>query len=279
MVVQQPRGHENMSTAVGFQHRIDAATSVPVLATVPDAERKHRRRLAAASGVLAGVVVAFAVYGADYYRLSSAERPFSPKHDLLKPSGFVGINMALAGVFMFCGLFVYALRRRWLPRLGNSKHWLDYHVMLGIAGPVFVAFHSSFKFRGIAGFAFWMMLAVVLSGFIGRYFYTQIPARVSAAEFSLQEVREVQTRLARTFAGYRRVSVGLQAPFYLPTSDPALQFPALAKKEAVLSKRIVRLSRAQEVFRWWHVIHKPVSYVFVTLVVIHVAVAVFLGFA
>jgi len=36
----------------------------------------------------------------------------------------------------------------WLGRcMGNSRHWLDFHVVLGTAAPIIIAFHSSFKIR------------------------------------------------------------------------------------------------------------------------------------
>src|ERR1700730_3546375 len=89
---------------------------------------------------------------------------------------------------MLCSIFLYPLRKRWawLQKQGNSKHWLDHHVVLGMGAPVCVAFHSSFKFHGLAGIAFWVMLAVSLSGLIGRYLYAQIPRQVASAELSLR---------------------------------------------------------------------------------------------
>ena len=116
-----------------------------------DAEKQHRRLVMMISSVAIGVMVALTLYGADYYRLSQADRPFSPKHHLLKPSGTVGINLGVLGVLMLCGIFLYPLRKRWawLQKQGNSKHWLDHHVVLGVAAPVCIAFHSSFKFHGL----------------------------------------------------------------------------------------------------------------------------------
>ena len=78
---------------------------------------------------------------------------------------------------MFFVIYLYPLRKRWgwLGSQGNSRHWLDFHVVLGTAAPLVIALHSSFKFGGIAGMAFWIMTAVTLSGFIGRYLYSQIP--------------------------------------------------------------------------------------------------------
>ena len=299
-------------------------TFAPATVEIPDAERQHRRVVMLISAVVVAAIVALALYGQDYYTLGQADRPFSPKHHLLKPSGVVGINLGLLGVLMLCGIFLYPLRKRWawLQKQGNSKHWLDHHVVLGIAAPVCIAFHSSFKFRGLAGIAFWVMLAVALSGLIGRYLYAQIPRHVAAAESSLRVFQAVlerqkiipQADLRRLFhlpapnqvprwsalaaLGYMVMS-DLARPFRVARLrirvmgiEPALRsfggmLPknpqlegviGLARKQALLSRRVIFLSHAQRVFKLWHVVHKPFSYAFAVLALVHIVVAMLMGF-
>ena len=160
-------------------------------------EKKHRQRVAAGWIASLAFVAAFAIYGFDYYTLGSGERPFSPKHALLRPSGAIGVNLGVLGVLLFFLIYLYPLRKKWgwLGRQGNSRHWLDFHVILGSAAPVVIALHSSFKFGGIAGMAFWVMAMVTLSGFIGRYLYSQIPRSLNAAELSIQEIQDMEGRL------------------------------------------------------------------------------------
>jgi len=288
-------------------------------------QKQHRRRIMTASALLAGVFAGLALYGANYYALSQSDRPFSPKHHLLKPSGVVGIDMGLLGVLMFCGIFLYPLRKHWawLRKKGDSKHWLDYHVVLGIGAPVCIAFHSSFKFRGLAGIAFWVMFAVALSGFVGRYLYTQIPHRVATAELSVKVFQRVlahqkmipQADLRRLLRlpthQQARHWAAITALTYMVTSDVVRPFriarlrtrgmkigqvirsfggllPArdihfewvigVARQQALLTRRIVLLSRTQRVFKQWHVVHKPFSYAFAVLALLHIVVAMLLGF-
>jgi hypothetical protein len=290
-----------------------------------DAEKQHRRLVMMISSVAIGVMVALTLYGADYYRLSQADRPFSPKHHLLKPSGAVGINLGVLGVLMLCGIFLYPLRKRWawLQKQGNSKHWLDHHVVLGVAAPVCIAFHSSFKFHGLAGVAFWVMVGVSLSGLVGRYLYAQIPRQVATDELSLRIFHEVLERqriipqtdlrqllhlpapnqvsrrsafaalgymvgsdLARPFrvAHLRLQVLGLGPTIrslggLLPPKNTQLEgVLSLARKQALLSRRVVFLSHAQQVFKLWHVVHRPFSYAFAVLALVHIFVAMLLGF-
>jgi hypothetical protein len=65
-----------------------------------DAERGHKIRLMLAWLLALALVLVVAGYGLDYYTLSAANRPFSPKHELLRPSGPVGIKLGMLGVFL-----------------------------------------------------------------------------------------------------------------------------------------------------------------------------------
>src|SRR5215471_9286216 len=174
------------------------ASVATAVAPVQDRERGHRSRVVAGYFLFTTLILALTVYGFDYYTLGSTDRPFSPKHAALRPSGLIGIKLGWLGVFMFLIIFLYPLRKHWgwLMKKGSSRHWLDYHVILGIAAPFIIAFHSSFKFRGFAGMAFWIMFAVSVSGIVGRYLYGQIPRNLKAAEMTRKELQELHQKFA-----------------------------------------------------------------------------------
>jgi hypothetical protein len=311
-----------------------SANAAVATATMParSGERAHRIRLVCGYVLAIAIIVGLAVYGFDYYTLGSADRPFSPKHHLLRPSGAIGIKLGFMGLTMFLAIFVYPLRKKWpwLSRQGSSKHWLDIHVLLGLTAPFIIALHSAFKFRGFAGMAFWIMVAVSLSGVIGRYLYAQIPRRLNSAEMSAKELQDVQTGLAEqlkqqrllpeedlrlllrlpspervqemsiVFAlGYmmvldvgrafriaklRRRALALSERFttlggFLRTRHASLERAvSTARAEAATAKRILFLSRSQQVFHLWHVVHKPFSYSFALLAIIHIVVVTMMGF-
>ena len=75
-------------------------------------------------------------------------------------------------------------------RIGILKHWLEMHIFLCSVGPIFVLFHTAFKFGGIVAVSFWSMVAVVLSGVIGRFIYIQIPRTIQGREIDLFELNE-----------------------------------------------------------------------------------------
>jgi len=213
-------------------HATVATTAVSAASHNPD--QGHRVRLAVAYSIAIALICVVAVYGLNYYTLGAADRPFSPKHALLRPSGSIGVKLGMAGFGMFLIIFLYPLRKLWpwLGRQGLTRHWLDFHVLLGLAAPFVIAFHAAFKFRGFAGIAFWIMLAVSLSGVVGRYLYGQIPRSLSAAELTMKEVQENRERLAEQVKAQRLLSEkDLQSLLRLPSKqrvDALPMFVALA---------------------------------------------------
>lgn len=292
----------------------------------------HRVRVTVAAVAAFLTVASLAIYGANYYLLPLSERPYSDKYSLLKPGGTIGLKLGIFGTVLFFIIFLYALRKLipWLNRLGTARQWMDFHVIAGVTAPIIIAFHASFKFQGLAGVSFWLMLAVALSGVIGRYLYAQIPRSLSAAELDLSELHAGEKALSdallsQSVYSAARVNRALHVPsaehirrigplhaivemialdLGLPFRIAALrrascsfgakvltiggllssgnseveQVVRLVKHKASLSKRVVFLGQTQRVFHLWHVVHRPFSYAFVVLAVVHIAVVMGLGF-
>jgi len=300
--------------------------------TVHDSEYQHRLllRLSIASAIIVILLVAF--YGFDYYRLDLRDRSYHPKHFDLRPTGRVGLRLGMLGAILFCGLFLYPIRKRWswLGRIGITRHWLDFHVLLGITAPIIITFHSSLKFRGLAGMAYWIMIVVALSGFVGRYFYAQLPRSLNAAELSLKEMQDFSQTLWQELEGQKlfawlqmaplfklptreqveKMSLGrallsmalldLRRPFlvsalrrralnarellfslggFLPSQDPKLEgVIEMARKQAWIMAKVSFLSKTHQIFHLWHVVHRPFSYSFAVLMLVHIVVAMMMGY-
>lgn len=308
---------------------------MPQLISTPAPSRRdrgHRIRVRIAAVASFTLVATLAAFGANYYLLPLSERPFSPKHELLRPSGAIGLRLGYLGVALFVFIFLYALRKviPWLGRIGTARHWMDFHAIAGVSAPIIIAFHASFKFQGIAGIAFWIMLAVALSGVIGRYLYAQIPRSISAAELSFYELRESEEHLRQELLSQSIYSeTQLSRALHVPSPERIRQIPALlalaemfvldlrqrfhiaalrraangkwrnlrslfgffssgnvevelvvrtVRQKAALSRRIVFLDRTHSVFHLWHVVHRPFSYAFAVLALIHIVVVMGFGF-
>lgn len=137
-------------------------------------------------------------YGYSYYSLPIEERFFHPLYELLKPSGLLGHGFGIIGsIFMLLGVSIYMIRKRYkkIFRLGKLKHWLEFHIFLCSLGPILVLFHTSFKFGGLVSVSFWSMVAVVLSGVIGRFIYIQIPRTIQGNELSIDDLMRQNTSI------------------------------------------------------------------------------------
>jgi hypothetical protein len=295
-------------------------------------ETWHYLRLGLAWATVIALILILAWYGASYYRLNLEDRPSSPLHASLRPSGTIGLRIGMLGTAMFCVLFLYPLRKawKWLGRKGKTKHWLDFHVLIGISAPVLITFHASFKLNGLIGIAYWIMLAVALSGFIGRYIYSQIPRSINAVQLSIGELETEARELAESLHQQKVFEFAEIAPLLeVPTPKEVKQmslgalFASLIRmdlKRPLLVSRLRRrvltgteivttlgglrrsshyelegvisairgmswlhskmtfLDRTQQVFHLWHVIHRPFSYSFAVIVLIHIGIAISLGY-
>jgi hypothetical protein len=292
----------------------------------------HRFRLLVCASAITVILTATLRYGADYYMLDLGQRVLSHKHVVLRPSGSLGLKLGMLGASLFCCLYLYPIRKRsrWLQQFGKTKHWLDFHVLCGLSAPLIITLHSSFKLQGLAGVAYWLMMAVMLSGIVGRYFYAQLPRSLNAAVLSLGELaelsastrRDIEARALFNEGDVNRVlappdaeqvermsllgALGLmiwtdiQRPFRVAalrrcsmttveklrtlgglfkSSDAELENAIrLVRRESWLLAKMAFLGRAQEVFQLWHVVHRPFSYSFAVLAVIHIVLVLAMGY-
>lgn len=157
------------------------------------------------------------VVGWSYYVASDTLRPDNPLHESYKPSGFIGHGTGIVGSFLMVVLLLYSLRKRYRSweRFGNIRYWLNYHIWMGITGPILVLYHTTFKFGGIVAFSFWSMVGVVLSGVLGRYLYIQIPRSRSGQQLTARELAdmdmEMQQRLQTKYGVDEKLLLGIQA--------------------------------------------------------------------
>ncbi len=251
------------------------------------------------------VVVAAAVLVVDdgwhYYTTPLKIRAYQPEHRVLRPSGAVGETLGVVGLGMMIVPVLYAVRKRWSKAagVGGMKAWLEVHVFCGTVGPALVTFHAALKFNGIIAVAYWSMVAVALSGFVGRYLYVRIPRSLRGTELSYADIEsqaagmlaEISStglevgalagiRAGRGLAGrwdrgraFRRlVADDLD-------EERASRVVRLAAERANLLRRLSQLARTRRLFGYWHEFHLPLVYVMFAIVLVHVALAVYFGYA
>ena len=240
-----------------------------------------------------------AYYGNSYYSTTLEERFYHPQHKWFKPSGIFGQGLGIIGTLLIAfGVFFYmgCKRYNWMSRYIRLKYLLEFHIFLCTLGPVFILFHTTFKFGGIVSIAFWSMVAVVLSGVVGRFIYNQIPRSLEGRELSLGELNAMRTGLAEKLnqhleahevidesvlklSGTSDIKALKQAiaNSKIPRKEKK-EILGLIRQEVRLSRRIDRLHQMQRFFKYWHVAHLPFALIMLVIVIIHIAVSLIMGY-
>ncbi|HEX2691157.1 MAG TPA: 4Fe-4S dicluster domain-containing protein [Kofleriaceae bacterium] len=86
------------------------------------------------------------------------------------------------GLMIIAAIYPIFRRMKLFRWMASNTMWFDFHLMAGTVGPMFVALHSAMKLDSWVSAAFWSMVIVVVSGFLGRYLYTQVPELASGVE-------------------------------------------------------------------------------------------------
>lgn len=265
-------------------------------------------------------LIVLSYIGFSYYNTSLEERFFLAGHTTFKPSGILGHGLGIIGsLLIIIGVFSYIARKRIrsFMRLGVLKYWLEFHIFLCTLGPIMVLFHTAFKFGGLVAISFWSMVAVFLSGIIGRFIYIQIPRSIEGRELSLSEVRDMKSDVGDIIklsdrldeesyniiveSTKKRIGVyheNIFVRFFKNHSDDNKtlrkvksvlkrnnltqvqykQVLILVKNEISLNRKIERLVTMQNLFKYWHVAHLPFAIVMLVIMLIHIAITVVFGF-
>ena len=127
-----------------------------------------------------------------------------PLARVLSPERGLGYALGIVGGSAMLLLLVYPLRKRMpsLAFIGSVKHWFQFHMVLGVAGPLCILYHSNFSLGATnSNAALFAMLIVSASGIVGRYFYARIHCGLYGHRTNLAELQTSATALREKVAG------------------------------------------------------------------------------
>jgi len=232
-------------------------------------------------------------------------------------SGLFGHTLGVVGfIMMLMTETLYSLRKRsrrgaaW----GRMSAWLEFHIFTGIVGPYMVLLHTAWKFNGLAGVLTLLMVAVVLSGFVGRYIYTAVPRTVDGVEVAEQELEaeiaaaeaELQRWIAasasanwtlsrqlltlppvpqnsmflilgRTFSewGYRLEWWRQKRKLEGMARGQMKALDSLLRRRRALRRQMASLAMTRRLLALWHAVHIPIGVVLFSLAFIHILAALY----
>lgn len=220
-------------------------------------------------------------------------------------SGFFGHSLGIVGfILMLMTEILYSLRKRYLlARWGKMQHWLSFHIFTGLVGPYMVLLHTSWKFNGLAGILMLMTVIIVISGFIGRYFYTAVPRDADGTILEVEQlnlliaknkqhletlreshpglVRQVDEIISSQTAKRLNLFAASQQWRNLEKGIPAklrAQLRAIRQyweRQATLERQLKSLAGARRLLAVWHTLHVPLGVVTFMIAFIHIGAALY----
>jgi hypothetical protein len=231
-------------------------------------------------------------------------------------SELFGHGMGIAGfVLMLMTETLYSLRKRSRSaRWGRMAFWLRFHIFTGLVGPYMVLLHTSWKFNGLAGIVAALMIAVVISGTVGRYIYTAVPRTADGAELKAadleRQIAAAEAELARWLAGRPEATQQLvQRLEALPDvagsgplavlgraflewsyrlewrrekrrmdavgRDQARDLERLLRQRRVLRRQVASLATVRRMMATWHAVHIPIGMVLFATAFVHIGAAIY----
>ncbi|TNF91022.1 MAG: hypothetical protein EP300_01600 [Gammaproteobacteria bacterium] len=229
-------------------------------------------------------------------------------HNYLVAESGIGYWLGIIGGSLMLLLLVYPMRkrfRRW-ALIGSVKAWFRIHMILGLAGPLLIVFHSGFKLGSFnSSVALFCMLIVTLSGLLGRYLYERIhhglygrklrfeelyskenlPDRLLRSRSPMAQKINQEFGLIETGLTHRHTGVNRSISFYrkmrsridrlrrvlgkskLPDSDKKQIFRRLKALRSICVLGINEI-----LFSYWHILHLPLFIMLIMSGLIHVAV-------
>lgn len=220
------------------------------------------------------------------------------------------------GVPLFITLiYVFRKRIRWFKSWGNLSGWLDFHIFMGLVGPVLIVAHSDFKVGGLVAIAFWSMMISSISGIFGRYLYLQTAQEKNSL---LKRLKKWDAKIEKYRVGARRevapekikkLKIAALRHAGAPTRTEALSpisifsiplksfmgdfrllfgYPKghrdMTKKTrmalanyAIATRKIATLNVYEQLLGYWHAFHLPFAIFMYITALIHIVTALLFG--
>ena len=165
------------------------------------------------------------------------------RHDeeYLTPKKGLGYWLGVVGASLILLLLLYSYRKRRRNSLvpGSIPTWFRIHMVLGVAGPILILYHSNFRLGALnSNVALFTMLTVMASGVVGRYIYGKIHIGFDGRKALVQEIfsdiEEMRAELGHDLDGVDALIVELNAFSHDVLKKPPRSAMATLREGAML---------------------------------------------
>ena len=193
-------------------------------------------------------------------------------------------------------VYVFARRSKTLRRWAPLSAWLNFHIFMGVQGVIFVFFHSVHIFSrdwqtywtNPAVINFFAVMIVFSSGIFGRYLYSMLPKTSEGERMEIADARielaAMTDRMPAEIAD--KVSFQRRAGSMVSALHPSIGLRSMLqavnryqleddvkralKRRLYLESRLLLKNGAHRFFKWWIILHRPLSSVMYILSILHV---------
>ena len=296
------------------------AVSTSRVLTEERSDERQRIRIGTALALLGLLLLASLwLVGRDYYPLSVEARVRSPQHRALRSAGIWGHGIGVAATVVMLSNFLLPLRKHWRRMKGRKsiRHWLTFHVFVGVMSPLVILFHSAFGANNVvAALCYSSLVCVVGTGLVGRFIYglvpvtgdryleiTELRSRMEQLRGSLKPLLE---KVRRPRDVHWLLDVAMSAPlegmgFFralasFPVDQVRVRTALVACRSLFATRteylefrgmvtRLLRLKHQASVFRTakllmnhWRPFHVVLAVFLVLVIVLHIATTAYLGY-
>tara|TARA_R110001583_G_scaffold186189_3_gene346830 strand:+ start:6938 stop:7690 length:753 start_codon:yes stop_codon:yes gene_type:complete len=215
------------------------------------------------------------------------------------PGSFNGSMIGIvAAFFMFWPLFYLIIKRvkplkTWVTKRVSMPTLLLLHIYAGVVGPILGLLHSAHKFDSFVGITLvFLMLIVVISGFIGRYILSLISSELRdkkalkeelnlRLEVAKQELRNrvCSTRIRSLSSGHRTLIPAITTVFGDRSSSRSYERNVLRLIDSLsdVDYSIKIHDTAKLWFKRWLKFHITISLILYVLLVFHISTEIYFG--
>ena len=120
--------------------------------------------------------------------------------------GYIYGIIATLGIILL--MFLGVRKRAYASNMGTLKGWVSAHIWIGLFLVLIVPLHSGFQFgMNVHSLAYWFMLATIMSGLWGTYYYLQYPPKILSnrgghlTKDLLKNIRTIEMGIAELESG------------------------------------------------------------------------------
>lgn len=200
------------------------------------------------------------------------------------PGSLAGGMIGIGGAVLILGVLLYPLAKyvgpvnRIVTRFISMRAILSFHIYAGVMGPLFGILHSGHKYQSPIGITIVvLLLSVVITGFIGRYYLAYVSMDLREKQEMLTTLRGIYDTASAARATAQQQSDSMPSLNLASDVRSDLSISTLTGSIADLEYSISANMALKKTFLRWIDLHTLIAIALYLLLVVHVLGEIYYG--